>query len=270
MMFVEVTGCSAESARKYISAAGGDLQMAIDRYLMEADAPPNRTNRANPPQPNLDDGASTPFAPPRDYVEDIFQRGHSQPPPAPGDVRRVKITFWKNGFIVDDGEFRPNDDPANEDFLRSVSKGMIPRELQQLGGEIDVEIEDNREKAYTPKPKPRDPWSGTARTLGGARTGGGAPHVSAAPLAGARTNFADPSKPTTKVKVQLTNGQLLLIVNTTATVRDLKSYIIQNQPQLKYSGVRLAVAFPPREITDDNLTIEQAGLKMAQVKVSTY
>ena len=33
------------------------------------------------------------------------------------------IVMYRNGFVVDDGPFRPLDDPANEPFLRDMARG---------------------------------------------------------------------------------------------------------------------------------------------------
>ena len=39
------------------------------------------------------------------------------------------ITFWQNGFTVNDGPLRRYDDPANMPFMQAVTKGQCPREL---------------------------------------------------------------------------------------------------------------------------------------------
>ena len=272
--FVEITGCSTAIAKHFLEASNGSLEAAIDIYYNQP-APQYQYQNPRPAPQHNSNPTPTPKEDeePRNYVEDIFQRGNSQQangPETQGNVEKVKVTFWQNGFVVNDGEFRSNDDPENQEFLRSVSKGMVPKELYKLGSEIDVEIEDNREKNYVQKPKPKNPWSGACHTLSGQQNNSAQPNVhTAKPTGPVRNNYVDPSKPSTKVKLQLPNGQLMLSVNTTATVRDLKSYIYENNPQLKYKELKLSTVFPPREITDDNQTIEQAGLKMSQIKVIT-
>ena len=43
----------------------------------------------------------------------------------PEETERT-ITFWKNGFSVDDGPIRKIDDPTNKEFLGSVMRGYVP------------------------------------------------------------------------------------------------------------------------------------------------
>lgn len=46
---------------------------------------------------------------------------------------QIKLTVWKNGFQIDDGEFRGLDDPENQKFMEEVDKGYIPQELVSKG-----------------------------------------------------------------------------------------------------------------------------------------
>lgn len=45
----------------------------------------------------------------------------------------IKLTVWKNGFQVDDGEFRDLNDEENKQFMSEVDKGYIPQELVKKG-----------------------------------------------------------------------------------------------------------------------------------------
>ena len=54
----------------------------------------------------------------------------TEPPPRPPGARvLVKITLYHNGFTVNDGAFRDNDDPANAPFIKAITDGHVPREL---------------------------------------------------------------------------------------------------------------------------------------------
>ena len=41
---------------------------------------------------------------------------------------RIKLTLYKNGFTINDGEFRDKNLPQNKKFMEDVEKGEIPRE----------------------------------------------------------------------------------------------------------------------------------------------
>ena len=63
----------------------------------------------------------------------------------------VTIRFYRNGFTVGDGDLRRMDDPANREFLESMNKGMLPRELGQAK-DVDVAVEDHRSEDYVAPP----------------------------------------------------------------------------------------------------------------------
>ena len=37
--------------------------------------------------------------------------------------RIIVITFWRQGFVVDDGPLRKYDEPSNESFLKDIDEG---------------------------------------------------------------------------------------------------------------------------------------------------
>lgn len=42
---------------------------------------------------------------------------------------KLKLSLYKNGFIMDNGEFRNKNEPANKKFMEEIEKGYIPNEL---------------------------------------------------------------------------------------------------------------------------------------------
>ena len=76
---------------------------------------------------------------------------------------KVKLTVYKNGFILDNGEFRKKDEPANKKFMEEIEKGYIPNELVQKGiTDLGVEMDDQRDKNYEPPKEEKIPsfyWS---------------------------------------------------------------------------------------------------------------
>ncbi|KAH0790489.1 NSFL1 cofactor p47 isoform X3 [Histomonas meleagridis] len=277
--FIDITGVSPTVARQMLESANGNLEVAINLFYNDQSsfqpaphpAPSPRPAPTPKPTPRPAPQPTQPNQDSRQIIDDIFHHANhqqTQPEDPPNTkVDKVKVTFWKNGFQVNDGELRLNEDPANHEFLQSISRGVIPRELYKPGSEVDVEIEDNREKNYVEKPKPKDPWSGTAHKL---NDGPSAPtqQVSNAPLKPTKTNYADPDLPSTKVRIQLPNGIIVLSVNMNATVGDLKRYVIENDPQLRGKRLQLSVQFPPRVLSEDFKTVAEENLKMTQLKLT--
>jgi UBX domain-containing protein 1 len=257
----------------------GDVNHAVDLFLSGGDggrpsrpSPQPAAQGPRPAAPPPDQGPRRGVPPPdlRGVTDDIFNAGKDQPydqAPAEGfTLEKHKVTFWKNGFQVDDGDFRPNDDPANAPFLASVQKGQIPREFYKPGVEIDLEVEDERESDYKAKPKPVNPFGGQSRSMGGAAPAK-PPPPAAAPAAPVKTNFA--SGASTKIRFQMPDGSnLVLTVDLTATIGDLKNYLRMNRPDFACKVVKLEVPFPLKTLADEKETVEQAGLKMSQLKVS--
>jgi hypothetical protein len=74
-----------------------------------------------------------------DHVKRILERAQQQQTggaPAPETATGgtiVKVTLYKNGFIVDDGSFRSLDDPEhgekNKKFVSDLAEGYAPREV---------------------------------------------------------------------------------------------------------------------------------------------
>mmetsp|Transcript_21355 Transcript_21355/g.30706 ORF Transcript_21355/g.30706 Transcript_21355/m.30706 type:complete len:276 (-) Transcript_21355:136-963(-) len=229
-------------------------------------------------QPNMDENNGAPNAgddsipPPVDAVFGMASEATSEEERRP----RRTITMYRDGFVVDeDGPYRRLDDPANAEFLRSLARGQTPRELlmeDQEGGagpgsDMTVGLIDKRNEEYVPTFKS---FRGTGNTLGGTTTtattstetsdnGIIAPSTLQDVKPPAVTN--DPQQPTTSIQIRLISGQRRVIkINTNATVLQLASHLADSvQP------FRLISGYPPKPITDLSQTIQEAGLKGAQV-----
>lgn len=275
--FVSVTCSTPQQAAQFLEMANGNLERAIELYYQNPQGiPQQRPQPPQRPQPSQRprQPAPTGNVDSKSLIDDIFhhaqnQQGAPEEQFDPGDdkVEKIKVTFWKNGFQVEDGEFRSNEDPVNQEFLQAVSRGMIPRELMKPGVQLDVEIEDNRDSDYKEKPKPFNPFGGTSRSLGSGAPGPVTAPPKAAPSKPAVSNFATPGQPSTKIRIQLPDQLLMLTVNMSATVGNLRGYILQNRPDLRGRKLKLDLMYPPQSLDDDNVTIEQAKLKMAQISV---
>uniref|UniRef100_A0A182UZ31 Uncharacterized protein n=1 Tax=Anopheles merus TaxID=30066 RepID=A0A182UZ31_ANOME len=57
----------------------------------------------------------------------------------------VTLTLWRQGFVINDGELRLYEDPANREFFESITRGEIPEELRSKGQTMfRVDLKDNR------------------------------------------------------------------------------------------------------------------------------
>ena len=58
---------------------------------------------------------------------------------------KIKLTVYRNGFIIDDGQFRDLNLPENKKFMSEVDKGIIPEELVMKGyKELGIFLEDKK------------------------------------------------------------------------------------------------------------------------------
>lgn len=277
---IDITGLPRDQARQYLEMANGDVQRAIDLYFSGAEVrKPTRPAQPRPAGsgPMRGQPAPRPAQPQRsanDIVKDIFDNASNRQQPEDDEetaknVSKHKIVFYKNGFVVDDGEFRDNNDPANAEFLASVEKGQVPRELMNRYQAVDIEVEDNREETYKKPKAPVNPFAGQSRTLGDAvPQQKPQPAPTGAVPANQTKSFADAGQPTTKLRIKFNDSSMLtLTVNQSATIGDVKKYISQCRPEYRPSSIKLKVNMPPKELNNDSATILDEGLKMAQINV---
>ena len=174
------------------------------------------------------------------------------------------VTVYANGFTVGDGPFRASEgDPGNEAFLRDISRGLIPRELEAQaseGGAFNLELVDKRGEEY--EAPAYVAFSGGGQTL-----------RSDAPAAGAVLGsgdavdkpVVDDAAPKTTLQIRLANGKRIrATLNLTHTVRHLDAYVREESGSDAAAYVLLA-GFPPAPLADPDATLEAAGLKGASV-----
>lgn len=216
-----------------------------------------------------------------DTIDKIL--ANAKPPTASGgggdeskdDGPSTTITFWSNGFQVDDGPFRDSTDPDNAPFLADIEKGYVPRELREAGRGRKIVVKNKRTEAYKPPtPPPYTAFSGAGNSmadagedvskaaLGIAGAGGGSSGAGAAP------EFSvDPSQPTTNVRVTMPNGKRQVFkFNTSHTVGDLLSQVAAS-PDVA-GAFALMAGFPPKPLQDSGATLEAAGLLNSNVRVN--
>ncbi|XP_010524491.1 PREDICTED: plant UBX domain-containing protein 5 [Tarenaya hassleriana] len=182
------------------------------------------------------------------------------------------ITFWRNGFTVDDGPLRRLDDPANASFLESISRSECPQELEPTDRRIRVHVDlIRREENFTEPRKgqaPPPPFQGVGRTLGAANPPSSGSTTSEPPASPLNTApppsmglVIDPSAPTTSIQLRLADGtRLVSRFNIHHTVRDVRAFIEASRPGGNRGYQLLTMGFPPKQLADLDQTIEQAGI----------
>uniref|UniRef100_A0A7S1YL29 UBX domain-containing protein n=1 Tax=Grammatophora oceanica TaxID=210454 RepID=A0A7S1YL29_9STRA len=192
-----------------------------------------------------------------------------------GPPRRT-ITMYQSGFVVDDGPYRRLDDPENADFLRSLAMGRTPRELLQQSEEdgsgsnpnVTVGLIDKRTQEYE---ETFQSFSGTGNSLGTTTATTDATSTDGildpSSFSDTSTPVVDSTLPTTSIQVRLMNGKRQVFkINLNQTVLQLGQMIVASTSTDGGSTpFVLTSGFPPRPITNLSQSIEEAGLKGAQV-----
>jgi UBX domain-containing protein 1 len=76
----------------------------------------------------------------------------------------------------------------------------------------------------------------------------------------------DETKPVTNVQLRLADGKrLVLKLNHSHTVNDIRQHITSTYPQYAQSNFCLMTTFPNKELTEENLTLEEAKLLNAVI-----
>lgn len=192
--------------------------------------------------------------------------------PKPKETKTSILKLWKNGFNIDDGTLRSYEDEKNKEFLASIQRGELPRELikQAQGGEVHLDMQDHRDEEFVPPKKEYTLYSTEGQKLGSSA----APVVSTATQSdkascedAAKKNInLDSSQPNTQMQVRLSDGSRLIIkANLTRKVSDIRAYINTARPEYMPRDYLLMTQFPNKELTNNDETIEQAGLKSATI-----
>lgn len=87
--------------------------------------------------------------PSNDKMNEIIQQA-SMPSESVAE-NSIRVTFYRNGFQIEDGEFRSLDDDVNKKFLADMEKGFVPKELEKSkNAPVHVNLIDKRQEDYIP------------------------------------------------------------------------------------------------------------------------
>ena len=168
---------------------------------------------------------------------------------------KLKLAIYKNGFILDNGEFRNKNDPANKKFMEDVEKGYIPQELVKKGiTDLGIEMDDHRDENYEPpkEEKKFQAFTGLGKSISSVNTQGLKVDKNV-------TSNVDRSKPTCKVNIRLFNGEVASEdFNLNQTLRDVFNFVKKKSGSNNFA---LLDGFPPRPLTDYNKSIQELHLE---------
>ncbi|KAF8425557.1 hypothetical protein EV426DRAFT_595633 [Tirmania nivea] len=200
----------------------------------------------------------------------------AQPARAPETVHR-SLTFWRDGFSIEDGPLMRYDEPANQEILRAIQSGRAPTALMgvQQGQQADVHVFKRLDEDYVPPKKKYQPFSGSGNRLGSPTPEiATAPIATTAPVAAPQTSAApttpqvniDSSQPTTSLQIRLGDGaRLVSRFNHSHTVGDIYNFVNSASATSRSREYVLQTTFPNKELTDKMQTVKDAGLVNAVV-----
>ncbi|CUS21560.1 LAQU0S03e05358g1_1 [Lachancea quebecensis] len=190
-------------------------------------------------------------------------------PSRPQKVTR-DITFWKEGFQVNDGELYRYDDPANSFYLNELNQGRAPLRLLnvEFGQEVDVNVNKRLDENFKPPKRKLQGFHGTGQRLGSPIPGESlSPEATPQPPAqkspAPKEEAAKPAGDTS-VQIRYASGKReVLHCNSTDTVRFLYEHVKGETNNAK--AFTLNHAFPVKPIENFDSSLKDEGLCHAVV-----
>ncbi|XP_067098028.1 UBX domain-containing protein 2A isoform X1 [Osmerus mordax] len=203
-------------------------------------------------------------------VEDLLDEVEKISNVASGSSKvEMVVRLWKDGFTVNDQEFRSYSIQQNQDFLEAIKRGELPVELESRAEEeeLEINVEDLTEETYVPKKKTFHPFSGR-----GYRLGSVAPRVVARSPSIHEDGESPPvpmvtldhALPVTSLQIWLADGRRLVqrfnLSHRISDVQDFVSRCQRNGPPFI-----LTTSLPFRELLEEELSLEEADLAHAVI-----
>lgn len=192
----------------------------------------------------------------------------------PGKVTRT-ITFWKEGFQVEDGRLYRYDDPENAEYLKQLNQGRAPLSLLnvEMFQDVDVHVIKKLEESYVPPKRAAGGFHGSGHRLGSPVPGepilvGGEPEPvkkEETKPEPAKAADSDEVKQGARIQIRLASGgRLVHSFAPTDNVSAIYDYVTANTTDTR--EWRLALAFPLQFLDDKkDETISDAGLANSTV-----
>jgi UBX domain-containing protein 1 len=169
------------------------------------------------------------------------------------------------------------DDPANAEFLRDLARGQTPRELLTdtpsggaaggaaagPGGSVVVGLIDKRSEEFVQEFRSFQGEGNSMQPAAASATVAGI--FDPATLPETPPTAPTGSDPTTSIQIRLLSGARQVVrLALSSTVADLAAHV---RNEADGSSFQLIAGFPPKPLQDPTLTIQEAGLKGAQVSM---
>ncbi|KAL0948013.1 hypothetical protein HGRIS_010635 [Hohenbuehelia grisea] len=276
----ERSGISVENPDRGRNLPGGDMVRDLLRRASEAAPAPGPAQA--PPRSMVFTGGGHRLG--SDEVESSFVPDPNAPSD-PAETTAIRhLTFWQDGFTVEDGELMRYDDPANDQILAEINAGRAPPSILNVlpGQPVELRVAKRTNEQYV-APTVKKAFQGSGHRLGapvpaltseaGATADsdmpGSFPGSSTPAAAGSSedrpsigTKFeVDQTQPTTSVQIRLADGtRMVCRVNLTHTVLDIRNFINASRPENLSRPYTIGTTFPNRTLDDDTATIKDAGL----------
>jgi len=273
----EKSGLAVQNPGEASARKGGDLIQDILKRAAEGGQRRRQEEQEAPPPRRFTGSGHTLGNEDNDSVE-VPDPNASAPRPRASVIRT--LTFWRDGFSVEDGPLMRYDDPANREILQAIENGRAPLSLMNVepGQPADVNVFKRLDEDYIPPKKKFVPFSGQGQRLGSIQPG--EPSTSAAPAAAPAAVAApavapthaptasnvDESAPTTNLQIRLGDGtRLVRRFNHTHTVADVYSFVNASSAASRGRNYVLQTTFPTVELKDMDKTLKDVKLINAVV-----
>uniref|UniRef100_A0A8C6SFI0 UBX domain protein 2A n=1 Tax=Neogobius melanostomus TaxID=47308 RepID=A0A8C6SFI0_9GOBI len=174
------------------------------------------------------------------------------------------VRLWKDGFTVNDGEFRSYSVPENQDSWTELPAEWESRAEEE---ELEISVEDFTEETYVPRKKAFHPFSGRGYRLGSVapRVVARSPSVhedgESAPIPMVTLDHA---LPVTSLQIWLADGRRLIQrFNLSHRITDVQDFV--RRCQRSCPPFTLTTSVPSRELSNQELSLEEADLANAVI-----